>query len=268
MDDGMTKKEKAKRIIEHIIARARDGKDLELNLIEIPTVAASDAWPIIKGLTAEFSSYLSATFPKEEKEKEEKAAAWPLIFSVRPCITPDNGAMFVLPRPPFDICIHHPNVERLRELEKLVCGDSGGGLPTKENRYLRSISLVTASLEPSGVIFMVLDKNFHVPIRFAVKNAKGETTYVKKLYDIAYLANAPGKMVNYDRKLADGINNGLFRKRPVKRFMTTNKFPKPTLVQKSEDKRTLVLRNEVTVETLLIKNTPTQYQYLYTDKTG
>jgi len=151
-------------------------------------------------------------------------------------------------------------------------GDATAPTPTqqsapKENKYLRSISLVTPSLEPSTVIFMVLDGHFNVPVRFSALNSKGGPTSIKKLYDIAYLVNAPGKMVPYDRKLANGINNGLFKNRPVAKFMRTNKFPKPTLVQKSEDKLTLVLKNDVQVQTLLIKNIPTQYQYLYTDKT-
>ncbi|MFC1612731.1 hypothetical protein ACFL23_00150 [Patescibacteria group bacterium] len=137
----------------------------------------------------------------------------------------------------------------------------------KNNTFLQSIHLITTTLEPSDVIFLVLDRNFNIPTRCAVKNYKGTPAYIKKLYDIAYIADVPNKKVIYDKKLADNINNGLFRKRPIKKFMRTNKFKKPTLVQKSEDKKTLVLKNEIQVETILVKNIPLQYQYLYKDKT-
>ncbi len=132
--------------------------------------------------------------------------------------------------------------------------------------YLKSIHLITKSLEPTDVIFLVLDERFEYPIRSVVWH-KGNPTYVKKLYDIAYFVDVPNKKVNYGKNIANSINNGLFRKRPVAEYMETNKFKKPTLVQKSENK-TLVLKNEILVETGLIHNkVPKQYQYLYIDKT-
>jgi len=131
---------------------------------------------------------------------------------------------------------------------------------------LESLHLITESLEPNDKIWLVLDERFEMPIRFAVKNSKGESSAIKKLYDIAYLVNVPNKKVSYDRSIADGINNGLFKKRGVAKYMKTNKFKKPTLVQKSESK-TLVLKNEIPIKTILVKNIPSQYKSLYIDKT-
>ncbi len=91
---------------------------------------------------------------------------------------------------------------------------------------------------------------------------------MKKLYDIAYCVDAPNKTVSYDTKVADGINNGIFKKREVARFMKTNRLGKPTLVQRSEDGKILVLKNEVPVKADLIKNiVPPQHKPLYIDKT-
>lgn len=136
-----------------------------------------------------------------------------------------------------------------------------------EEEGLKSIHLITNSLEPTTVIFLVLDERFEMPIRFAVKNKNGNPTYIKKLYDIAYFVDAPNKKVNYDMNVADGINNGLFRKGAVAKYMKTNKLKKPTLVQKSENK-TLVLKNEILAKTGRVQHdVPTQYQSLYIDKT-
>ena len=134
-------------------------------------------------------------------------------------------------------------------------------------KSLKSLHLVTNRLEPTDVIFLVLDRRFENPIRCEIKNNTGGTTYIKKLYDIAYIANAPGKRVDYDKKIADNINNGLFKMKEVSKYMRTNNFGKPTLVQKSKDD-TLVLKSGiVSVKTELIKNIPSQLQYLYLDKT-
>ncbi len=48
--------------------------------------------------------------------------------------------------------------------------------------------------------------------------------------------------------------------------MRTNKLKKPTLVQKSEN-NTLVLKSEIPVKTVLVKNISSHHQSLYTDKT-
>jgi len=118
------------------------------------------------------------------------------------------------------------------------------------------------------VIFLVLDERFEIPIRCAVKNKRGEETYIKKLYNIAYIVNVPGKRVDYNRNLANDINNGLFRRRQIVKYMKTNKLKKPTLIQKSEDGDYLVLKNEIPVKTGLVNhNVPVQYQSLYIDKT-
>ena len=77
----------------------------------------------------------------------------------------------------------------------------------------------------------------------------------------------PKKKVDYDKGVADSINNGIFRKQQVAYYLRTNKLDKPTLVQKSEN-GTLVLKNEIPIKTALIKNeVPSQHQSLYIDKT-
>lgn len=137
---------------------------------------------------------------------------------------------------------------------------------SKDNS-LKSIHLVTQSLEPRDVIFVVLDEHFEMPTRFTVKNNSGDVTYIKKLYDIAYIVNVPGKKVDYDKNLADCINNGLFGRIKIKNYMETNKLQKPTLVQKSENDMTLVLKNEIPVKTMLARDVPSQHRSLYVDKT-
>jgi hypothetical protein len=146
-------------------------------------------------------------------------------------------------------------------------------IPYGRRKTLQSIHLITETIaiERCNTIFLVLDEHFEMPIRCAVWNKRtGELTSVAKLYNIAYFVNAPGKMVKYDKRLADNINNGLFKKRMVAKYMKTNKLEKPTLVQKqkSEKGNILVLKNEIPVKTGLIKHdVPLQYQSLYIDKT-
>lgn len=136
-----------------------------------------------------------------------------------------------------------------------------------DKNRLKSLYLITNSLEPATAIFLVLDERFETPVRYEVINKDGQHTAIKKLYDIAYFVDAPNKMVNYGKNIADGINNGLFRKKAVKKYMETNRFNKPTLVEKSKNK-TLVLKNEILVKTGLVKNdVPIQYQSIYIDKT-
>lgn len=133
---------------------------------------------------------------------------------------------------------------------------------------LRSIHLVSNSLNPASVIFLVLDGHYEMPYRCSVRNNAGKDTYTKKLFDIAYFGDAPGKMVAYNERLSDDINNALFRRRPIKQYLTTNKIPKsPTIVKKSEDGKSLVLTHEVDVNAQLVKQIPTQHQNKYTDKT-
>lgn len=137
----------------------------------------------------------------------------------------------------------------------------------KNEPHLKSITLVTESLEPKEVIFVVMDEHFDIPIRCKVNNHKRHPAYIKKLYDLSYTANAPGKRVPYNKNLSDSINNGLFRLRQIENYMKTNNLSKPTLVKKSGDGKILVLKNEITMKTTLIKNLQPQYQYLYIDKT-
>lgn len=138
---------------------------------------------------------------------------------------------------------------------------------------LKSIHLITSNLignrlDIVNTIFLVLDEYFEKPIRCAIKNKKGEPASIKNLYDIAYFVNVPGKKTDYSKRMADNINNGLFKKRMVAIYMKTNKLKKPTLVQKSEDGNYLVLKNEILVKTGIIGNdVPAQYKSLYIDKT-
>ena len=142
------------------------------------------------------------------------------------------------------------------------------GEPKEAQNGLKSIHLITDSLEPKNAIFLVLDGLFEMPIRCEIKNAEGKPTYIKKLYDIAYIVNAPNKKVDYDRNIADSINNGLFRKKTVAKYMKTNKFQKPTLVKKSKDGILVLNSEDVSVKTGLVKNdVPIQHQSRYIDKT-
>lgn len=136
---------------------------------------------------------------------------------------------------------------------------------TGKKKGLKSIHLVTESVAVKDVIFMVLDERYEMPIRFNVKNHDGKDASIKKLHDIVYIANVLGKKVDYSKKTADNINNGLFKKRQVKEYMETNNFKSPTLVQKSGN--ILVSKNDILVEMMVIDKVPSQYQKNYRDKT-
>lgn len=135
------------------------------------------------------------------------------------------------------------------------------------NNTFASIHLITPSIVIGDTIFLVIDERFESPIRFIAKKSDGSETTIKKLHNIAYIVNARGKKVEYDKRLADNINNGLFKNKRIAEYMKTNKLKKPTLVQKSET-GILVLKNEITVKTMLVNAVPTQYQSLYIDKTN
>jgi len=167
--------------------------------------------------------------------------------------------------------IHNETKKKLGYLRKIkgMMDEKINEIPSSyDKNLLNSIHLVAVSLEPKSVIFLVLDERFEIPIRCAVNNNNGSPAYIKKLYNIAYPLDVPDKKVGYNKSLADNINNGLFRKRQVAKYMRTNRFKKPTLVKKSEDGESLVLKNDIPVQTALIKNlVPLQYQSLYIDKT-
>jgi hypothetical protein len=149
-----------------------------------------------------------------------------------------------------------------------ICLEKIAETVIKQNKNrLASIYLITKSLNPTDVIFMVLDEHYKMPIRFNVKNRKGEDTGIRKLYNIAYIVSVPNTRVEYNKNTADAINNGLFKRREVTNYMRTNNLKKPTLVQISENKDYLVLKNEVVVKTSLLNTVPTQYKSLYIDKT-
>lgn len=135
-----------------------------------------------------------------------------------------------------------------------------------QKNTLRSIHLITNSVAANDAIFLVLDEHFEMPIRFMARNVKGKDSSAKQLHNIAYVIDAPGKGVKYDKRTADNINNGLFRKEKVANYMKTNKLEKPTLVQKSPNGM-LVLKNEVPVKNDVISTVPAQHKPLYIDKT-
>jgi hypothetical protein len=172
----------------------------------------------------------------------------------------------------FYIRIPDINKEKLLEERKKLLKEEGGKKSYIEGKTLKSIHLITETIviEKCKTIFLVLDEHFEMPIRCAVRNKRtGELTSVAKLYNIAYFVNAPGKMVKYDKRLADNINNGLFRRRRVAEYMKKNKLKKPTLVKKAENGNYLVLKDDEvpviigTIQTLV----PPQYKHLYIDKT-
>lgn len=140
--------------------------------------------------------------------------------------------------------------------------------PKTNENYPQSIYLVTEKLENFNDIFVVVNECYEYPVRFRAKNKKGEETSARKLYNIAYISNVPGKMIPYGKGLANNINNGLFKKKQLSSFFKKNNLKKPTLVVKSErDKKILVLKNETFVKTKLIKDIPPQFQSIYIDKT-
>ena len=162
-------------------------------------------------------------------------------------------------------CINK-NYPKILTLEKNTSDTANDENQKSKNSYLKSIHLITSSIAVKDAIFLVLDENFELPIRFNVKNKDGDEAYIKKLHNIAYIADVQNMRVAYDKNLADSINNGLFRRRQIKKYMATNHLKKPTLVQKSENGNILVLKNEVPVKTMLIHKVPTQHLSLYLDK--
>lgn len=137
----------------------------------------------------------------------------------------------------------------------------------ENEKELDSIDLITHSLSNIKEIFVVLNGRYEAPVRFDAINRNGEEAAIKKLHNIAYLVDVPGKRVGYDEGLASNINNGLFRKKQIDDYMKSNGFKKPTLVQKSKEENILVLKNEVPVMTLLTNAIPQQYRSLYANKT-
>ncbi len=143
--------------------------------------------------------------------------------------------------------------------------DTKGGAE-KNNKRLKSLHIVAESLGTKDVMFLVLDEHFENPIRCNLLNNKGRETYIKKLFDIAYEHDAPGKKIDYDEELSDSINNALFRRIPVADYMNSHNLVHTTLVQKSE-KNTLVLKNVTEVKIVLVNKVPTEHRHLYKDKT-
>jgi hypothetical protein len=140
----------------------------------------------------------------------------------------------------------------------------------EKGKTLQSIHLIvnTIVLDRCETIFLVLDEHFETPIRFVVKNKNtGELTAIAKLFRLVSPGNTP---MNYEKRLADNINNGLFRRKRIMEYLEKNKLRKPTLVKKKKSKEGeyLVLADEVPIYTGTISNiVPPQYRQFYIDKT-
>lgn len=159
-------------------------------------------------------------------------------------------------------------MERLDEEMILIESSSKSNSADTDKAYPKSIHLVTKSIVLDYAIFLVIDEQFDMPERFSTVNDEGNPTYITKLYNIAYMADVPDKKVKYSKRLADDINNGLFRHRKIASYLKSNGLKKPTLVKKSEDDKILVLNNDTPVKDILIHEVPTQFRYLYLDKTS
>lgn len=149
------------------------------------------------------------------------------------------------------------------EIKEKLKAELKGNLGQKN--ALKSIHLVSESIVAKNVIFLVLDEQWQIPVRFLVWN-NGIETAIKKLHNIAYFADVQNKRVEYSKGVADNINNGLFKKPAIAKYMKTNKLDKPTLVQKSKD-GILVLKNEIPITIISIEKVPSQYRSQYIDKT-
>lgn len=206
------------------------------------------------------------------KAMEESAAAvgklydWPQELTLPPPIPPRISEAVQRNEIVKEIRALRGELEKLTDTKNPTEYSSNGNQKDGNAPKLKSIHLVSNSLEPASVIFLVLDGSFGNPIRCEVKNDEGKPTYMKKFYNVAYFVDAPGKRVPYDKTLANSINNDLFKKPRVAQHMKANRLQKPTLVQKSAD-NTLILTGEVLVKTELVKNIPQEFQSQYIDKT-
>jgi hypothetical protein len=158
--------------------------------------------------------------------------------------------------------VHFFLIEKLNDIAKDIVSV---GIPCGK-KSLSHICLVTESIAVKDVIYLVLNKQYQMPFRFSTKNNQGKETAIKLLHNIAYLADASGKMVSYSKRNADNINNGIFRNSLVLKYMKTNNLEKPTLVRKSEDGKILVLGSGFHIESILTNKVPSEHQYLYKDK--
>jgi len=126
---------------------------------------------------------------------------------------------------------------------------------------LCSISLIAQTTEPmaGGIIFLVLDGHFNKPIK-CVAEHHGHETYLTKLYHIA----SPWKLkLRYDGKLAENINNGLFKIVAVKKYMLAQRFAKPTLVKKSPENN-FMLNSQIDIKVGIIAgDVPAHLRSLY-----
>jgi hypothetical protein len=206
--------------------------------------------PTLERTDAFMSEHESEQYKKEEAEKEEKLEH---IKKEVEEIKREKNKNDVTTK----IEITNWPAERIKKADE--------GTP---KRGLKSIHLIGDSAEPYKLISLVLDGNFKHPIRFAVKNNQKKETSIKRLYDIAYAHNVPGKKVYYNENLASSINNDLFtKKKEIADYMKSNELSKPQLVMKSPDDDTLILKGVVLVETMRPAQVQTQYRPLYEAKT-
>jgi hypothetical protein len=205
--------------------------------------------PMLEGVGAFMKEHESEQFKREEAEKKEKLEH---ITKEVEEITREKNKNDGITK----IEITNWPAERTKKAE-----ESGA------KKSLQSIHLIGDSAEPYNLISMVLDGDFRYPIRFAVKNKQKNETSIKKLYDIAYQHNVPGKKVYYNENLANSINNDLFtKKKKVADYIKSNSLSKPQLVMKSPD-GTLILKGDVLVEIMRPAQVRAQDRHLYEAKT-
>ena len=168
--------------------------------------------------------------------------------------------------------IQKPDIKLLREYKSKFLSSEGIKQVSKPKddkklkNFPKTIYLITPSVAVKDMIFLVIDENYASPIIFRAKNSKGEETSVKKLHDIAYPYDVPGGKIVYSERLADNINNGLFKNPEIERYMKSNKLDKPTLVRKA-GKENFVLASQTLVKDFVATQVPTQYRHLYIEKT-
>jgi len=137
---------------------------------------------------------------------------------------------------------------------------------------INSIYLVSDSRTAQNTIFLVINEEYGKPFRYEAK-IKDKETSIKKLWNIAYPATVSGAGVKYSKLLSDNINSGIFKKRPLAEYLKKNGLKKISLVQKSKDENTLVLKTQIKLglscdDVPGFIRIPNEYRYLYVDSSS
>ena len=136
-------------------------------------------------------------------------------------------------------------------------------------KTLESIYLIGDSMVPSQTISMVLNEDYKHPERFAVLNNEGKEAVMKKLYDIVYcyqFNTSDKRVLAYDKELAKGLNNDVFKRPKISGYIKSNHLKKPTLVAKSSDGR-FILAGDTIVKIIRPNEIQSQFRSLYPQKT-